>query len=67
MATLDPFEARIRFSNMLDRMNASLNASQKASQFALKHTHLSDDLHSCILEQLERVESYSMFLLVKIH
>ena len=55
MSTLDPFEARVRFSNMLDRMNASLNSSQKAAQFATKHVHLSDDLHSCILEQLEKV------------
>ncbi|KAJ2895802.1 CTD kinase subunit gamma [Zalerion maritima] len=54
MATLDPFEVRVRFSGMLQHMNASQNSAQKAAQFALKYANLSDDLHSCVLEQLEK-------------
>ncbi|KAK0646655.1 CTD kinase subunit gamma CTK3-domain-containing protein [Cercophora newfieldiana] len=50
----DPFEVRMRFTNQLRGLNASVTSAQKAAQFALKHKDLAEDLHSCILEQLER-------------
>jgi hypothetical protein len=51
----DPFEVRMRFTNQLRQLNASVTSAQKAAQYALKHKDMAEDLHSCILEQLERV------------
>ncbi|KAH7631989.1 CTD kinase subunit gamma CTK3-domain-containing protein [Sordaria sp. MPI-SDFR-AT-0083] len=50
----DPFEVRMRFTNQLRQLSASVTSSQKAAQYALRHKDLAEDLHSCILEQLER-------------
>ncbi|KAI1373422.1 CTD kinase subunit gamma CTK3-domain-containing protein [Hypoxylon crocopeplum] len=54
MATADPFEVRMRFSGQLQHLNASTTSAQKAAQYALKYKDMSEDLHSCILEQLEK-------------
>lgn len=51
----DPFEVRMRFTNQLRQLNASVTSAQKAAQYALKNRDMAEDLHSCILEQLERV------------
>lgn len=51
----DPFEVRMRFTNQLRQLNASVTSAQKAAQYALKYRDMGEDLHSCILEQLERV------------
>jgi hypothetical protein len=51
----DPFEVRMRFSGQLQHLNASVVSAQKAAQYAMKHRDMSEDLHSCILEQLEKV------------
>ncbi len=50
----DPFEVRMRFTSQLQHLNASTTSATKAAHYALKHSEFSDDLHSCILEQLER-------------
>ncbi|KAI1129616.1 CTD kinase subunit gamma CTK3-domain-containing protein [Nemania abortiva] len=50
----DPFEVRMRFSAQLEHLNASTNQAQKAAQYALKYKDMDEDLHSCILEQLEK-------------
>ncbi|WYZ40393.1 hypothetical protein EsH8_IV_000734 [Colletotrichum jinshuiense] len=50
----DPFEVRMRFTAQLQHLNASVNSAQKAAQYALKYKDMDEDLHSCILEQLER-------------
>lgn len=55
----DPFETRLQFTRMLQRLNASVNASKNCAAFALKHKDLDEDLHSCILEQLEKVSMKS--------
>ncbi|KAI0480116.1 CTD kinase subunit gamma CTK3-domain-containing protein [Xylariaceae sp. FL0804] len=54
-AMADPFEVRMRFSSQLQHLNASTASSQKAAQYALKYKDMDEDLHSCILEQLEKV------------
>ncbi|KAI1805878.1 CTD kinase subunit gamma CTK3-domain-containing protein [Daldinia bambusicola] len=54
MATADPFEVRMRFSSQLEHLNASTTAAQKAAQYAMKYKDMEEDLHSCILEQLEK-------------
>lgn len=54
----DPFEVRMRFTHQLQHLNASINSSQKAAHYALKYRDMDEDLHSCILEQLERVCVY---------
>ena len=51
----DPFEVRMRFTYQLQHLNASVNSAQKAAHYALKYKDMDEDLHSCILEQLERV------------
>lgn len=51
----DPFEVRMRFSSQLQHLNASVNSAQKAAQYALRYRDMDEDLHSCILEQVERV------------
>lgn len=50
----DPFEVRMRFTNLLTHLSASATASIKTAHFALKHRDMDEDLHSCILENLER-------------
>ncbi|AEO69444.1 820fc4df-60b8-4ee9-b06e-d296b2d27425 [Thermothielavioides terrestris] len=50
----DPFEVRMRFTSQLRQLNASVTSAQKAAQYALKYRDMAEDLHSCILEQLER-------------
>lgn len=59
----DPFEVRMRFTSQLQHLNASANSSQKAAHYALKYRDMDEDLHSCILEQLERVCRSKLFLL----
>lgn len=59
----DPFEVRMRFTSQLQHLNASVNSSQKAAHYALKHRDMDEDLHSCILEQIERVCTSRSFLL----
>lgn len=51
----DPFEVRMRFTTQLQNLSASVASSQKAAHYALKYRDMDEDLHSCILEQLERV------------
>lgn len=51
----DPFEVRMRFTSQLQHLNASTTSAQKAAHYALKYRDMDEDLHSCILEQLERV------------
>lgn len=53
----DPFEVRMRFTAQLQHLNASITSSQKAAHYALKYRDMDEDLHSCILEQLERVRT----------
>lgn len=51
---MDPFDARMRFTQQLQHLSASTTSAAKAANFALKHAEYSEDLHSCILEQLEK-------------
>jgi len=57
----DPFEVRMRFTSQLQHLNASTTSAQKAAHYALKYRDMDEDLHSCILEQLERVRTLSPF------
>jgi CTD kinase subunit gamma len=58
---VDPFEVRMRFTTQLQHLSASVTSSQKAAHYALKYRDLDEDLHSCILEQIERVRTPSAF------
>lgn len=49
----------MRFSLQLQHLNASVVSAQKAAQYALKYKDMDEDLHSCILEQVERVSVLS--------
>jgi CTD kinase subunit gamma len=59
---MDPFEVRIRFTGLLQHLNASLTSANKAAQYALRYRDMDEDLHSCILEQLEKVCIPDFFL-----
>lgn len=61
---VDPFEVRMRFTTQLQRLSATVTSSQKAAHYALKYRDLDEDLHSCILEQLERVRNSNFFMLI---
>ncbi|KAL2064557.1 hypothetical protein VTL71DRAFT_3694 [Oculimacula yallundae] len=54
---MDPFEVRVRFTQQLASLNASVTGASKTAQYALKYRDLDEDLHSCILESLERLGS----------
>lgn len=58
----DPFEARMRFTGMLQGLNATTTASHKAALYALKFKDYDEDFQSCILEQLGRVCLLHYFL-----
>lgn len=45
----------MRFTTQLQHLSASVSSSQRAAHYALKYRDMDEDLHSCILEQLERV------------
>lgn len=53
--SMDPFEVRVRFTGLLANLNASVTSATKAAQYAIKYREMDEDLHSCIIEQLERV------------
>ena len=50
----DPFEVRMRFTSQLQHLSASSTSATKTANYAVKYAEFADDLHSCILEQLER-------------
>lgn len=60
----DPFEVRMRFTTQLQHLSAAVSSSQKVAQYALKYRDMDEDLHSCILEQLERVSKNVLWLFV---
>ncbi|CZR69959.1 related to CTD kinase subunit gamma [Phialocephala subalpina] len=51
---MDPFEVRVRFTQFLGNLNASVTSAQKTAQYAIKYRDMDEDLHNCIIEQLER-------------
>ncbi|KAG9243515.1 CTD kinase subunit gamma CTK3-domain-containing protein [Calycina marina] len=53
---MDPFEVRLRFTGLLQGLNASITSANKTAAYALKFRDMDEDLHSCIIEQahLER-------------
>lgn len=51
---MDPFEARLQFIRLLQRLNASSQANDAAVQFLLKNPDLEEDLYSCVLEELDK-------------
>lgn len=51
----DPFEVRMRFTSQLQHLNASVSSAQKAAFYALRYKDMDEDLHACILEQLQKV------------
>lgn len=51
----DPFEVRMKFTALIQNMNASVTSAQKAANYAMRYKDMDEDLHSCILEQLEKV------------
>lgn len=51
----DPFECRLEFTSLLQKLNASQQSIQKVANYAMRNKRLSEDLYSCVLESLEQV------------
>lgn len=54
----DPFQCRLDFLALLTKLNASQHAIQKVANYAMRHRRLSEDLYSCLIEQLEQVRNH---------
>ncbi|GAO48830.1 hypothetical protein SAICODRAFT_70793 [Saitoella complicata NRRL Y-17804] len=51
---MDPFDGRLKFTDLLRRLNASQLSAGKCASFAIKQKHLDEDLFSCVIEELEQ-------------
>lgn len=51
----DPFECRLTFLSLLQKLNASQQSIHKVANYAMRHRKLSEDLYSCLIEELEQV------------
>lgn len=52
----DPFECRLTFLSLLQKLNASQQSIHKVATYAMRHRKLSEDLYSCLIEELEQVK-----------
>lgn len=52
----DPFECRLQFISLLSKVSASQQSIHKVAIYAMRHKKLSEDLYSCLIEELERVK-----------
>ncbi|KAJ1924294.1 hypothetical protein IWQ60_005301 [Tieghemiomyces parasiticus] len=52
---IDPFEARLAFVEMLGKVTAASQSTQRPAHFAMKHSSLYEDLYQCIQERLDSV------------
>ncbi|KAL0080321.1 CTD kinase subunit gamma CTK3-domain-containing protein [Phycomyces blakesleeanus] len=50
----DPFECRLVFLSLLNKLNASQQSIYKVASYAMRHRRLSEDLYSCLIEELEQ-------------
>lgn len=50
---MDPFEARLSFVKLLQRLNASVQAIENTIEFLQTNRDLEEDLYACILQELE--------------
>jgi hypothetical protein len=58
----DPFAVRMTFKrSYLEKMTSSPASQMRAAVYAIKFREQDEDLHSCILEQLEYVSSRQLF------
>lgn len=55
MSDSDPFECRLNFLSLLDKLNASQQSIHKVASYAVRHRKWAEDLYSCLLEELEKV------------
>ncbi|RUS15185.1 CTD kinase subunit gamma CTK3-domain-containing protein [Endogone sp. FLAS-F59071] len=51
---VDPFECRLNFISLLNKLNASQQSIYKVASYAMRYRRQSEDLYSCILEELEK-------------
>ena len=52
LINMDPFEVRIRFTQQLASLNASVTGASKTAQYALKYRDLDEDLGFVIVSDL---------------
>ncbi|KAG1469656.1 hypothetical protein G6F56_003133 [Rhizopus delemar] len=53
----DPFECRLTFLSLLQKLNASQQSIHKVATYAMRHRKLSEDLYSCLIEELEQAST----------
>jgi CTD kinase subunit gamma len=59
----DPFECRLTFLHLLRKVNASQQSIHKVAIYAMRHRKVSEDLYSCLIEELEKVRFRFIVLL----
>ncbi|KAI8391183.1 CTD kinase subunit gamma CTK3-domain-containing protein [Radiomyces spectabilis] len=50
----DPFECRLIFSDLLQKLNASQQSIHKVANYAMRHRRSSEDLYNCLREELDQ-------------
>lgn len=56
--SIDPFEIRLEFMGLLERLNATQQALSKTTSFALMYMEHSEALYSCIMERMEKTSIF---------
>ncbi|KAF7726522.1 hypothetical protein EC973_008653 [Apophysomyces ossiformis] len=50
----DPFECRLNFLALLNKLNASQQSIYKVANYAMRHRRLAEDLYSCLIDELDK-------------
>ncbi|KAI9317968.1 CTD kinase subunit gamma CTK3-domain-containing protein [Dichotomocladium elegans] len=54
MGDSDPFECRLNFLNLLEKLNASQQSIHKVALYAIRHKKVAEDLYRCLVDALEQ-------------
>lgn len=61
MGDSDPFECRLTFLSLLEKLNASQQSITKVANYAVRHRKVAEDLYRCLVDELEQVNGLSFF------
>ncbi|KAI7885051.1 hypothetical protein K492DRAFT_24474 [Lichtheimia hyalospora FSU 10163] len=54
MGDSDPFECRLTFLSLLEKLNASQQSITKVANYAVRHRKVAEDLYRCLVDELEQ-------------
>lgn len=61
MGDSDPFECRLTFLSLLEKLNASQQSITKVANYAVRHRKVAEDLYRCLVDELEQVIVFFFF------